>query len=64
VLAKVLRRLWGTATVTVGVAAVIFVLLDLSGNPVALLVAADAPPQVAPDNAPGNYRRDARDPRL
>jgi ABC-type dipeptide/oligopeptide/nickel transport system permease component len=48
-LAQVLRRLWGTATVAVGVAAVIFVLLHLSGDPVALLVPADAPPEVMED---------------
>ena len=45
----VLRRLWSTLTVVVGVAAVIFVLLHLSGDPVALLVPADAPPEVMQD---------------
>jgi peptide/nickel transport system permease protein len=45
----VLRRLWSTLTVAVGVAAVIFVLLHLSGDPVALLVPADAPPEVMQD---------------
>jgi len=49
VLAHVLRRLWSTVTVAVGVAAVIFVLLHLSGDPVALMVPADAPPQVMED---------------
>ena len=44
-----LRRLWSTLTVVVGVAAVIFVLLHLSGDPVALLVPADAPPEVMQD---------------
>jgi peptide/nickel transport system permease protein len=48
-LVHVLRRLWGTATVAVGVAAVVFVLLHFSGDPVALLVPADAPPEVAED---------------
>ena len=48
-LVHVLRRLWSTVTVAVGVAAVIFVLLHLSGDPVALLVPADAPPEVAQD---------------
>ena len=48
-LAHVLRRLWSTVTVAVGVAAVIFVLLHLSGDPVALMVPADAPPQVMED---------------
>jgi ABC-type dipeptide/oligopeptide/nickel transport system permease component len=48
-LGHVLRRLWSTFTVAVGVAAVIFVLLHLSGDPVALLVPADAPPEVAQD---------------
>jgi len=48
-LVHVLRRLWSTFTVAVGVAAVIFVLLHLSGDPVALLVPADAPPEVAQD---------------
>jgi len=49
VLVHVLRRLWSTVTVAVGVAAVIFVLLHLSGDPVALLVPADAPPEVMED---------------
>ena len=44
-----LRRLWSTLTVVVGVAAVIFVLLHLSGDPAALLVPADAPPEVMRD---------------
>ena len=48
-LVHVLRRLWSTLTVAVGVAAVIFVLLHLSGDPVALLVPADAPPEVMRD---------------
>jgi ABC-type dipeptide/oligopeptide/nickel transport system permease component len=48
-LVHVLRRLWSTLTVAVGVAAVIFVLLHLSGDPVALLVPADAPPEVTQD---------------
>ena len=48
-LVHVLRRLGGTLTVVVGVAAVIFVLLHLSGDPVALLVPADAPPEVVRD---------------
>jgi ABC-type dipeptide/oligopeptide/nickel transport system permease component len=48
-LVHVLRRLWSTFTVAVGVAAVIFVLLHLSGDPVALLVPADAPPEVMQD---------------
>lgn len=48
-LAHVLRRLWSTVTVAVGVAAVIFGLLHLSGDPVALMVPADAPPQVMED---------------
>ena len=48
-LAHVLRRLWSTVTVAVGVAAVIFVLLHVSGDPVALMVPADAPPQVMED---------------
>src|ERR1043165_5948133 len=48
-LVHVLRRLWSTFTVAVGAAAVIFVLLHLSGDPVALLVPADAPPEVAQD---------------
>lgn len=45
-LAHVLRRLWSTVTVAVGVAAVIFVLLHLSGDPVGLMVPADAPADV------------------
>jgi ABC-type dipeptide/oligopeptide/nickel transport system permease component len=49
VLAHVLRRLWSAVTVAVGVAAVIFVLLHLSGDPVALMVPADAPPEVMED---------------
>jgi peptide/nickel transport system permease protein len=49
VLAHVLRRLWSAVTVAVGVAAVIFVLLHLSGDPVALMVPADAPPEVIED---------------
>ena len=48
-LVHVLRRLWSTLTVAVGVAAVIFILLHLSGDPVALLVPADAPPEVTRD---------------
>lgn len=48
-LAHVLRRLWSTVTVAVGVAAVIFVLLHLSGDPVGLMVPADAPPEVMED---------------
>ena len=48
-LVHVLRRLWSTLTVAVGVAAVIFVLLHLSGDPVALLVPADAPAEVMRD---------------
>lgn len=48
-LAHVLRRLWSAVTVAVGVAAVIFVLLHLSGDPVALMVPADAPPEVMED---------------
>ena len=48
-LGHVVRRLWSTLTVAVGVAAVIFVLLHLSGDPVALLVPADAPPEVMQD---------------
>jgi ABC-type dipeptide/oligopeptide/nickel transport system permease component len=48
-LVHVLQRLWSTLTVAVGVAAVIFVLLHLSGDPVALLVPADAPPEVMQD---------------
>ena len=48
-LAHVLRRLWSAVTVAVGVAAVIFVLLHLSGDPVALMVPADAPPEVVED---------------
>jgi glutathione transport system permease protein len=49
VLAHVLRRLWSTVTVAVGVAAVIFVLLHLSGDPVGLMVPADAPAEVMED---------------
>jgi glutathione transport system permease protein len=49
VLAHVLRRLWSTVTVAVGVAAVIFVLLHLSGDPVSLMVPADAPAEVMED---------------
>ena len=45
-LVEILRRLRGAATVAVGVAAIIFVLLHLSGDPVALLVPADAPPEL------------------
>lgn len=48
-LAHVLRRLWSAVTVAVGVAAVIFVLLHLSGDPVALMVPADAPREVMED---------------
>ena len=48
-LAHVLRRLWSAVTVAVGVAAVVFVLLHLSGDPVALMVPADAPPEVMED---------------
>src|SRR5262245_59938971 len=48
-LGHVVRRLWSTLTVAVGVAAVIFVLLHLSGDPVALLVPVDAPPEVMQD---------------
>lgn len=48
-LAHVLRRLWSAVTVAVGVAAVIFVLLHLSGDPAALMVPADAPPEVMED---------------
>lgn len=48
-LGHVLRRLWSTVTVAVGVAAVIFVLLHLSGDPVGLMVPADAPPEVMED---------------
>ena len=42
----VARRLGNTATVAFGVAAAVFVLLHLSGDPVMLLVPADAPPDV------------------
>ncbi len=42
----VARRLGNTVTVALGVAAVVFVLLHLSGDPVMLLVPADAPPEV------------------
>ncbi len=38
------RRLGNTVTVALGVAAAVFVLLHLSGDPVMLLVPADAPP--------------------
>jgi ABC-type dipeptide/oligopeptide/nickel transport system permease component len=48
-LAEIGRRVGGTVTVMLGVAAVIFVLLHLSGDPVALLVPADAPPEVVRD---------------
>jgi ABC-type dipeptide/oligopeptide/nickel transport system permease component len=42
----VARRLGNTATVALGVAAAVFVLLHLSGDPVMLLVPPDAPPEV------------------
>jgi glutathione transport system permease protein len=42
----VARRLGNTVTVALGVAAAVFVLLHLSGDPVMLLVPADAPPEV------------------
>jgi peptide/nickel transport system permease protein len=46
VLVYVAQRLGHTATVAFGVAAFVFVLLHLSGDPVMLLVPADAPPDV------------------
>jgi ABC-type dipeptide/oligopeptide/nickel transport system permease component len=43
----VARRLGSTVTVGLGVAVVVFILLHLSGDPVMLLVPADAPPEAA-----------------
>ncbi len=42
----VVQRVRGAAVVAFGVAVVIFVLLHLSGDPVAMLVPSDAPPEV------------------